>query len=159
MHANEKLIETFYTAFQNSDPAAMAACYHPEVEFSDPVFPYLKGKRACAMWAFLGQRKADPKDRWFNSIRADDTRGSAHWEAKYKFPATGRPVHNRIDAEFEFQDGKIRRHTDRFDFWAWSRMAFGPAGLLLGWGPLKGPVRKKIGKTLDEFIEAHPELR
>ena len=78
------------------------------------------------MWAMLAQRKADPSnDRWFDHVHADDRRGGAHWEAKYKFPATGRPVHNRIDAEFEFQDGNLRRHTDRFDFWRWSRMAFG----------------------------------
>jgi ketosteroid isomerase-like protein len=159
MHPNEKLIETFYTAFKNSDAAAMASCYHPDVEFSDPVFPHLVGARARAMWALLCQRKADPNDRTFDAIHADDTRGSAHWEAKYKFPATGRPVHNRIDATFEFEGGKIRRHTDVFDFWAWSRMALGPIGLLLGWGPLKGPLRKKIAKTLDEFIAAHPELR
>jgi ketosteroid isomerase-like protein len=158
MHPNEKLIETFYTAFKNSDAAAMAACYHPDVEFSDPVFPYLKGKRARAMWALLGQRKADPNDRWWSDIHADDAKGSAHWEAKYKFPATGRPVHNRIDAEFEFQDGKIRKHTDRFDFWKWSRMAFGAPGVFLGWGPLKGPVRKKLAKMLDDFMAEHPEI-
>ena len=159
MHPNEKLVETFYTGFKNSDAAAMAACYHADVEFSDPVFPALKGNRARAMWAMLCQRKADPNDRTFDSIKADDTRGSAHWEAKYAFPANGRPVHNRIDAEFEFQDGKIRRHTDRFDFWIWSRMALGPVGLLLGWGPLKGPLRKRVAATLDQFIADHPEFR
>jgi ketosteroid isomerase-like protein len=159
MNANEKLIETFYTAFKNSDPATMTACYHPEVEFSDPVFPYLKGKRAMAMWAMLGQRKADPNDRTFESIRADDAKGSAHWEAKYKFPATGRPVHNKIDAQFEFLDGKIRKHTDSFDFWKWSQQAFGPTGLLLGWGPLKSPVRKRLAQALDKFVEEHPEFR
>jgi ketosteroid isomerase-like protein len=159
MHPNEKLIEAFYTAFKNSDPAGMAACYHPDIEFSDPVFPALRGNRARAMWAMLGERKADPNDRTFDSIKADDTRGSAHWEAKYKFPDTGRPVHNRIDAVFEFEDGKIRRHTDTFDFWGWSRMALGPVGLLLGWGPLKGPVRKKVAARLDAFIDKHAEFR
>jgi ketosteroid isomerase-like protein len=159
MHPNEQLIHTFYTAFKNSDPAGMAACYHADVDFSDPVFPALHGNRARAMWALLGQRKADPNDRWFEAVRADDARGTAHWEAKYKFPATGRPVHNRIDAAFEFADGKIRRHTDSFDFWAWSRQAFGVTGLVLGWGPLKRPVRKRLAKMLDEFIETHPEFR
>lgn len=157
MHAHEKLIETFYTAFKNSDAAGMAACYHPDVEFSDPVFPLLRGNRARAMWAMLNERKADPNDRTFDAVKADDARGSAHWEARYKFPLNGRPVHNRIDAEFEFQDGKIRRHTDRFDFWVWSRQAFGVSGVLLGWGPLKGPVRKSVAKRLDDFIAAHPE--
>jgi len=159
MHPNEQLIEAFYTAFKNSDAAAMAACYHPDVEFSDPVFPALKGRQARGMWALLCQRKADPNDRWFEAVRADDRRGSAHWEARYKFPANGRPVHNRIDAEFEFEDGKIRRHTDSFDFWAWSRQAMGPVGLLLGWGPLKGPVRKRLAAALEQFLAEHPEIR
>ena len=160
MHTNERIIESFYTAFKNSDPAAMIEHYHAEVEFSDPVFPFLEGKRAMAMWAMLGQRKADPKDRTFSDVRADDNRGSAHWEAKYVFPKTGRPVHNKIDASFEFRDGKIWRHTDRFDFWRWSKMALGASGLLLGWSPIiKGAVRKQVGKMLDEFVEQHPEYR
>ena len=160
MNPNEKLIETFYTAFKNSDPAGMAACYHDDVQFSDPVFPDLKGNRARAMWALLGQRKADPNDRWFSGIEADDHHGRAHWEARYRFPTNGRSVHNKIDAEFEFNDGRIIRHTDRFNFWKWSRMALGTPGLLLGWTPLlKNAVRKQLAKTLDQFIAEHPELR
>jgi ketosteroid isomerase-like protein len=159
MHPNEELVTRFYTAFKNSDPAAMADCYHPDVEFSDPVFPALRGKRAKAMWAMLGQRKADPNDRWFERVVASDRTGSAHWEAKYTFPSTGRPVHNKIDASFEFSGGKIRKHVDRFDFWAWSRMAFGAPGLLLGWGPLKVPVRRRLAGMLDDFIAQHPEFQ
>jgi ketosteroid isomerase-like protein len=158
MHPNEKLIETFYTCFKNSDPKGMVACYHPDVEFSDPVFPYLKGRDARAMWMFLGQRKADPNDRTFRDVKADDARGSAHWEAKYKFPANGRPVHNIIDAEFVFKDGLIVKHTDTFDFWKWSSQALGLPGVLGGWGPVKGPVRKKIAATLSQFMAEHPEI-
>ena len=160
MHPNHQLIEKFYTGFKNSDVASMLACYHPDVEFSDPVFPSLRGKRAKAMWAFLGQRRADPNDRTFNTVSADAKSGSAHWEAKYVFPATGRKVHNRIDARFEFQDGLIRRHVDTFDFWKWSGMALGPVGSLLGWTPfLQSKVRKQVGAKLDEFIAAHPEFQ
>jgi ketosteroid isomerase-like protein len=160
MHSNEELIAKFYTAFKNSDPAAMIDCYAPDVEFSDPVFPHLKGKRAMAMWAMLGERKADPNDRWFENVKADDEHGSAHWEARYAFPLNGRPVHNRIDAAFEFENGKIKKHTDTFDFWKWSRMALGAVGLLMGWNPLfQSALQKKLGKRLDEFIAAHPEYR
>jgi ketosteroid isomerase-like protein len=160
LHPNETIIESFYTAFQNSNPAGMIEHYHPEVEFSDPVFPLLKGLRAKAMWAMLGARKADPKDRTFTAIKADDQRGSAHWEAKYVFPKTGRPVHNKIDAQFEFRDGKIWRHTDCFDFWKWSTMALGAPGMLLGWTPfLKGKVRAQVAQLLEQFVADHPEFR
>lgn len=160
MHENQKLIETFYTAFQNSDFKTMIACYHPEIEFSDPVFPSLTGKRAMAMWAFLNQRQADPKDRTFYHVYADAETGTASWEAKYVFPQTGRRVHNRIHAQFTFQDGKMRKHTDSFHFWKWSAMAFGPIGVLFGWTNfLKNKVRKQVQKKLDEFIKAHPEFQ
>ncbi len=159
MHPHEALIDKFYTAFKRSDAVAMAACYHPDIEFSDPVFPGLRGKRAMAMWAMLNQRIADPDTRTFSSVHADDLRGSAHWEAHYDFPLNGRRVHNVIEATFEFSDGLIRRHTDRFDFWRWSRMAFGLPGILLGWGPLQRPVQKKIGDRLAVFISEHPEFQ
>jgi len=160
MNENERLIEKFYTGFKNSDSRAMIECYHADVEFSDPVFPYLKGNQAKAMWAMLTQRKAAPGERTFEKVRADEKTGSAHWEAKYLFPATGRPVHNKIDATFEFKDGKIVKHTDKFDFWKWSGMAMVPAGLLLGWNPiLKMIIRRKVRKLLDEFIASHTEFQ
>ncbi len=159
-HANEKLLATLYEAFKNSDAKAMAACYHPDVQFSDAVFPGLKGKRVLAMWAFLCQRKADPASRWYENVKADDAQGSAHWEAKYAFPLNGRPVHNKIDAYFEFKNGKIVRHDDVFPFWRWSRMAFGPAGWALGWAPpFQKAVQKKLGQRLDQFISEHAEFR
>jgi hypothetical protein len=36
-------------------------------------------------------------------------------------------------------------------------MAFGAPGVLLGWGPLKGPVRKKLAAMLDDFVAKNPE--
>lgn len=160
MNENEKLIEKFYMSFKNSDPKSMIECYHEEIEFSDPAFPLLKGKQAKAMWAFLCQRKADPNDRSFENISANEKTGSAHWEAKYIFPKTGRKVHNKIDAKFEFKDGKIIKHIDSFDFWNWSSMALGPVGSILGWTPFfQSIVQSEAKKSLDEFIAANAEFR
>jgi ketosteroid isomerase-like protein len=140
MHPNEKLIETLYTSFQNLDAEGMLSCYHPDIRFSDPVFPLLSEREVGGMWRMLCSQAKD-FELTFAEVQADDRAGKAHWEARYKFSATGRSVHNKIDAEFEFQDGKIIKHTDRFDFWKWSRMALGPVGFLLGWTPL---LRKKV---------------
>lgn len=151
MHAHEQLIETFYKAFQQRDAEAMAACYHKDVVFSDPVFPDLHGARAGNMWRMLCARGKDLKIE-FSGVSANDSTGKAHWEAWYTFSGTGRKVHNIIDAEFEFRDGKIVRHKDQFDFWRWSRQAIGPAGVLLGWTPiLLNGVRKKADKGLVDF--------
>lgn len=153
MHPNAKLIESFYTSFQRLDDKSMAACYHPEVEFSDPVFPILKGQAVPGMWKMLCSR-ANNFDLNFENFEADAYSGRVHWEAKYKFSNTGRDVHNKIDAEFQFEDGKIIRHSDTFDFWMWSSMALGPVGTLLGWTPiLKTKVQRQAASNLENFLD------
>jgi len=93
-------------------------------------------------------------------VQADEAQGRAHWEVRYTFSATGRKVHNLIEAEFQFKDGKIVRHRDRFDFWKWTRMALGLPGLLLGWTPLVQNRVRRIGRAnLDKFIRAHPKYQ
>ena len=151
MNANEATIRRFYEAFQRRDAATMAACYGPDVQFSDPVFPDLRGPQAGLMWKMLCERGKDLRLE-FRDVRADDATGSAHWEAWYTFSATGRKVHNVIDASFEFRDGRIVRHADRFDLYRWSRQALGPAGLLLGWTPLlQNKVRAMAAKGLADY--------
>lgn len=151
MHPNARLIETFYTSFQKRDAEGMIACYHPEVRFSDPVFQDLVGPRAGAMWRMLCGR-AKTLEIEFRDVAADDRAGSAHWEARYLFSATGRQVHNVIDATFELADGKIIRHTDRFDLWRWAGMALGAKGKLLGWlPPVQRSIRDKAMHGLAEF--------
>ena len=59
MHPNAQLIERFYSAFQKRDGDGMAACYTPDVTFTDPVFPGLKGPRAGGMWRMLCERAKD----------------------------------------------------------------------------------------------------
>jgi ketosteroid isomerase-like protein len=154
-HPNEQLIHAFYTSFQRRDAAGMTACYHPQVVFSDPVFVNLRGERAVAMWQMLCARGQD-LDVTFSNVRADDQRGSAHWEARYTFSKTGRQVHNVIDAAFVFQDGQIIQHTDTFNLWRWARLALGPTGLLLGWTPfVQAAIRKEAVAGLERFVQKH----
>lgn len=148
---NAALIEAFYSAFARRDAEAMAACYHPEVEFSDPVFPDLQGEAAGDMWRMLCARGKDLRIE-ASGVEADAAAGRAHWEARYTFSATGRQVHNRIDARFEFEAGKIRRHVDSFDLWAWAGQALGLKGKLLGWSPLvQKAIRAQAAKGLQSF--------
>jgi ketosteroid isomerase-like protein len=138
--ANAQLIDQFYEAFAKGDHATMASCYHDEASFSDPVFVDLDATGVRGMWRMLCERATD-LEIIHSDVHADDSSGRAHWDAHYTFAATKRKVHNRIDASFKFRDGKIIEHRDHFDFWAWSRMAIGPMGLLLGWSPF---VRYKV---------------
>jgi ketosteroid isomerase-like protein len=152
MHPNAALIHRFYDSFAALDAAGMQACYHPDVVFRDPAFGELRGAQAGAMWAMLTGRASDLQVS-ATDVQADDVRGRAHWDAHYTFGQTGRKVLNRIDAEFEFRDGLIVRHTDTFDFWAWARQALGPTGLLLGWTPvLRNKVRSTARAGLEKYM-------
>jgi ketosteroid isomerase-like protein len=154
MDKHTALITKFYTAFQQKDYRAMAASYHPEAHFEDAAFQLSSGEDIGAMWKFLVTNGRDLQVE-FGHVRAEGTAGgSAHWEARYTFSATGRKVHNVVEASFEFKDGLIYRHTDRFSFWRWSRQALGLTGWLLGWsGFLQKKVSQTAMKRLQKFIE------
>ena len=151
MHANETLINKFYSAFQQLDAETMATCYADDVQFSDPVFSNLQGAEAADMWRML-TAKAQNFSLTFDSIRADDASGEAHWIATYTFSQTGRTVINDIQAKFVFKNGKIARHQDQFNLWKWAQQALGFKGLLLGWTPfLQNTVRAQAAKGLQIF--------
>jgi ketosteroid isomerase-like protein len=150
LQQNIDLVTRFYTAFQSLDYQTMADCYHPDVYFKDEAFE-LKGEEAAAMWHMLCVRAQDFELEF--SVSHNNGKVTAHWEPKYTFSQTGKYVHNIIDAEFEFQDGKIIKHIDRFDFWRWSRQALGLPGVLLGWsGMLRGKVSSMAMSNLKKFI-------
>lgn len=143
------LIEQFYTAFAKADAEGMVACYHKDIEFEDPAFGPLKGDDARNMWRMLVNPGLKLE---FSKVQADEHTGTAHWEAHYTFSKTGNKVLNKIDAAFEFKDGKIIKHKDHFDFWKWSRQALGMPGLLMGWSPfLKNKVRQQALERLHKF--------
>ena len=158
MHPNAHTLHRFYAAFAALDADTMASCYAPEAQFDDEAFS-LRGKdEVVGMWRMLvGATQAKGRDVWkleASGIAADANGGQAHWEAWYRFSATGRLVHNVIDGSFEFNpQGLITRHRDRFSFWSWSRQALGTPGLLLGWTPfLRNKVRATAAKNLRKFM-------
>ena len=148
MHPHETLIREFYGAFARKDGEAMARCYHPDVFFSDTVFPRLHGEEAGDMWRMLLSRAAD-LEVTLDSASADEDGGRAQWTARYTFSRTGRKVVNVISALFAFRDGRIVRHHDSFSFWRWASQALGPLGAALGWfAPLKWKVRRDAAGAL-----------
>ena len=151
MHPHESLVRAFYAAFARRDAEAMARCYHPDVLFSDAVFPALRGGDAADMWRMLLARAAD-LEVTLDEANADAAGGRARWTARYTFTRTGRPVVNRVEGWFAFREGLISRHYDRFSFYRWARQAFGLPGTLLGWfGPFKWKVRHDAKRALERF--------
>lgn len=153
MHPNAQRLTDFYAAFARQDGAAMTAAYAPDATFDDPGFPGLTGAEVGGMWRMLTGRAKDLRVE-VSGIEADATQGKAHWEAWYTFSATGRAVHNIIDARFTFNaDGLIQTHVDTFDFHRWSRQSLGVPGLLLGWtGFLRRKVQAEARKGLEAFM-------
>lgn len=151
---SQATIERFYAAFAQLDAATMQACYAPGAQFDDEAFSLQGAPQIGGMWRMLCETtKAKGMAHW-RLETSHITARSAHWEAHYLFSATGRLVHNKIDAEFEFDaNGLITRHRDRFDFWSWSRQALGAPGWLLGWSPfLRNKVRATAAANLQRFL-------
>ena len=153
---NRRAIADFYAAFAERDGDAMAAHYAPGATFHDPAFGDLSGEEAGDMWRMLTGRSKDLKVE-FSGVDANDTTGKAHWVATYSFGPSQRKVVNVIDAEFRFKDGLIVDHKDTFDFYKWTRMALGPAGMLLGWTPIiQNKVRAQAMDGLNKFQASRP---
>lgn len=150
------VIDRFYAAFAMLDGTTMQSCYTRDAQFEDPVFTLHGQAQIGAMWRMLcDTTREKARDAWkleVSGISADASNGQAHWEAYYRFTATGRQVHNVIDARFGFRDGLIATHRDHFDFWLWSRQALGLPGTLMGWTPmLRNKVRAKAAAGLAAF--------
>ncbi|RYX96608.1 MAG: nuclear transport factor 2 family protein [Comamonadaceae bacterium] len=164
MHPNQATLDNFYAAFARLDADTMAACYAPDARFDDEAFSLSGQEEVGGMWRMLcDATKAKGADVWklrASGIEADAAHGKAHWEADYRFSATGRMVHNVIDSTFEFNEqGLIVRQLDRFDFWTWSRQALGAPGLLLGWTPfLRTKVRAGAAANLQKYLAARRRL-
>ena len=131
----------------------MQSCYHSEAQFSDPVFQNLNALEVKAMWHMLCEQGKDLKIEF--TMLDENT---VIWKASYSFSKTERKVNNEITATFEFKEGLIYRHTDKFDLWKWSGMALGITGTLLGWTPfLKSKIRKMGMSGLRHFIKNNSE--
>ena len=154
-HPNAEIIARLYTALGERNGEAMADCYADDARFSDPVFQNLDASGVRGMWKMLCARATDLSVET-NGIEADDSRGKARWIATYTFSKTGRQVRNVIDAEYEFKQGRITRHTDCFDLWRWAGMALGAKGTLLGWTPLvQNAIRREAMRGLVAYRARH----
>ncbi len=151
----KSIIERFYKAFEALDPEAMAACYHKDIRFEDPAFGNLKGEHAGNMWRMLcNSQKGKDFVVEASNFSYKNGIGRANWEAHYDFSQTGRRVHNIVEAEMLFKDGKIIRHVDDFHLYRWSRQALGLTGTLIGWTPF---FKKKLNQQTNQLLRKFEE--
>ena len=76
----------------------------------------------------------------------------------YTFRAKGRKVHNVIQSRFRFKDGSIVEQRDSCDSRHWASMAIGGVGGFLA-GRIPRLRASKARRTLDTFIETHPQYK
>ncbi|AXT51904.1 nuclear transport factor 2 family protein [Aquimarina sp. BL5] len=126
-----ELVNTFYTALSDHDAEKMVSLYHDEIVFKDPIFGELKGQTAKKMWYWLLENGPDMRIKYSN-VKGNDSTGSAYWEARYTFGLEKKPVINKVKANFEFENGKIIKHTDDFSLHRWAAQSMGWKGKIMG---------------------------
>ncbi len=167
MHKNEQMLHRFFGALAYGDFRTMQECLHPQVEFKDIGFD-LKGKQVRAMWHMLCAREGGIRVM-YRDVTADDLTGKVNWQCDYEFQretkSSVRHVHNKINSDFQFEDGLIRVQNDTCDFETWADQALGIISPIMEvFGTLTGhqdlleqKVRESAKSRIDEFIKNHPE--
>ena len=151
MHSHQALLQRFYERLAERDAEGMVRCYHPEIFFSDPLFPRLHGPAAAERWRML-LASAPDLEVTLHEVSGDGEGIVARWTARYGF--RGRAVVNPVRSMFAFREGRIVRHYDHFSFWAWAARALGPPGAALGWfGPFRWAVRRRAAHALERFSD------
>lgn len=154
MNANEQLISSFYTAFQNLDHKKMNECYSDEIVFFDPAFGLLRGEEVKAMWEMLCKNVSGFSLVYGNILALDDQYYTCDWVASYTFSKTGRRVVNKIKAHMMIVDGKIIEHSDGFSLHKWSMMALGFSGWLFGWNSFfQNKIKRQARRNLERFMQ------
>lgn len=154
---DQTLPHTFFRCFQAADAAGMAACYHPEARFYDPVFGWLEHQQLVRMWEVLLKSAAGQLKLQYEVLQSGPDHAEIRWEARYPFGRNKRPVHNQIRTYMRLRDGLILEHVDGFDFRNWSRQALGLPAWLMGWSPwFKKQVRMKSLRLLERSGEKSP---
>jgi ketosteroid isomerase-like protein len=155
MHPHTEVLTRLFTALDRHDHDAMAACYATDASFQDIAFT-LKGRtRIHAMWHMICD--GDIKTT-FKIDEVDDRSAFVSVVDEYTFRANGRKVRNIIQSRFRFRHGSIVEQHDSCDSRKWASMAIGGVGGFLA-GRISLLRGAKARRTLDTFIETHPQYK
>ena len=151
---NSEIITAFYSAFSRGDANEMTKFYADNIQFEDPAFGKLNGKQAKLMWEMLISRSNGDLVIEYSNINANEKNGTAEWIATYHYGPKRRKVVNHVKANFTFDQGKITKHIDEFDFHNWASQALGLTGKLLGKTKfLRNKVQTTTNNLLDKYID------
>jgi ketosteroid isomerase-like protein len=150
-----RVATTFYRAFCTGDIATLERLYAPDVAFKDEIFTFTNRTDTIGMWRVLLAPSGGGK---FSAelLGVDGDVATVRWLADYKFPATGRPVHNVVTARMVVRGGRIVDHHDSFSWPAWSRQAF-PLGVVSTWRPVEWVIKASMRAILARSARAANE--
>lgn len=131
----QQVSERLFEALARRDTERLAALYLPDATFADPVLGELPRGAVTGMWSAFVAHVDNLDVKVVNRIVSVHV-ADVHWCARYRVTATGRWVSLDLSTRLVCLGPRISRHEDRFDSWAWARMAFGIPGLMLGWNSL-----------------------
>jgi hypothetical protein len=85
MNYNESILFKFFKAFENVNAIEMCACYHPKIQFNNPIFGSLTTNEVCDMWQMLMDSSVKNLKINFSEIQANEYIGTVQWIARYNF--------------------------------------------------------------------------
>jgi uncharacterized protein len=149
MESHATLVRRFYDRLAARDAAGAVALYHPEILYSDPLHPRLRGAAAAELWRM---RLEEPGAYQLTLVEARAEAGGALARWTVREAVNGRTIVTHGRSLFAFRDGLVSRHYDHYSLWRRSAAALGPAGALLGWlGPFRWALRQRAARALQRF--------
>jgi len=145
------LLLKFFKAVQTQDVKAIGECYHNDIEYYEPAYGKMTGPRALGYWSFFFSQVKEMQCE-YDGLKINGDKGTLHIEEWYTWSATGHAVHNLVDCEFDFKDGKIFRHIDNYNLNAWAFQSLGAK--YLGWTK---KTREQEVEKFEDFLKNQQE--
>jgi hypothetical protein len=133
-YANWSLGKSLFQAIAASDVDRVLRLYSDDAAIDNPITGHMTGEDIRLIWRNLIAKTYNLKMD-FDLRSASPSIVEADWTSDYIFIGTGRRVKHSGTTCLSFQNGRIVYQIDDFDLWHWSRQAFVPSGLFLGWTP------------------------
>jgi len=124
------LLVKYLQAIKEQDLKTISSCFHEEAEFYEPAYGKLTGPKIAAWWTFFFAQAKEFHSE-FDSLKVNGDKATVHSEHWYYWNATGAGVHNLVESEFDFKDGKIFRQIDNYNLNAWAFQAL--ESKFMGW--------------------------
>lgn len=131
---DEQLIDSFFTAFQQSDTKALLAICHEFFTIEDPLIEHMTGNQAHRYCAWLVTKFTQSQfDYLLKSI--DVFHAQVEWSATFQTYSRRKKITLHGRTKFSFVDNKISRLENEFSRRDIYRQLYGTKGYFLPFAP------------------------